>query len=244
MKKNIKSQNLGHNKGKFKKEDEVILHALEPVVDNIAEAIGSNCEVVLHNLADFGHSIVKIANGHVTGRKVGGPFTGLGIEILKEAESPGKDVANSYYNRLESGKLLKSSASVIRNAEGKPIAMICINIDLSIPMADFLREFVPKDSEYPKREVEHFTVTTSGLVSSTLEMVMTRVSNLRQMSPSDKNKRIVKELYLRGIFDIRGAIDVVAKQIGVSRYTVYNYLREAKVEAREEMHLPGSESTI
>jgi len=229
VKGNIKSQNLRHSKSTLKKEDEVILRALEPVIDNMAEAIGSNCEVVLHNLANFGHSIVKIVNGHVTGRKVGAPFSGLGIEILKEAELSQKDVVNSYFNRLENGKLLKSSASIIRNAGGVPIAMICINIDLSIPMVDFLREFVLTDSKYPQREVEHFAVTMNGLVSNTLEMVMTRISNLREISPSDKNKRIVKELYLRGIFEKRGAIDIVAKKLGVSRYTIYNYLREAKV---------------
>jgi len=30
------------------------------------------------------------------------------------------------------------------------------------------------------------------------------------------------------MFKISGVIDIVARQLGISRYTVYNYLREAK----------------
>ena len=65
-------------------------------------------------------------------------------------------------------------------------------------------------------------------------MVMNRVNNIKELPSSDKDKRIVKALYPKGIFDTRGAIDVIAKQTGVSKYTIYNYLREAKVETREE----------
>jgi len=54
------------------------------------------------------------------------------------------------------------------------------------------------------------------------------------LPPSEKNKLIIQELYKKGLFNVRGAIDLAAKEIGVSRYTVYNYIREAKVEIGEE----------
>ena len=63
---------------------------------------------------------------------------------------------------------------------------------------------------------------------------MNRVNNIKEIPSSDKGKRIVEALYPKGIFDTRGAIDGIAKQAGVSKYTTYNYLREAKVETREE----------
>jgi len=230
MKRKIKLEDMTpNNKGLLDKENEVVFHTLEAVVDSIAEAFGSNCEVVLHSLEDVGHSVVKIANSHVTGRKVGAPLTDFGLEILKEADSLEKDVVGSYYSRLDDGRLLKSVTILVRNAQGNPIGQMCINIDLSVPLLDFLSGFLPKGGESSEKVIEHFPLTLNELVSRTLEMVMTRATSQREGPPSEKNKVIVMELYKRGIFDVRGAIDVVAKKMGISRYTVYNYIREAKV---------------
>jgi predicted transcriptional regulator YheO len=44
----------------------------------------------------------------------------------------------------------------------------------------------------------------------------------------EKNKIIVCELIKKGMFDIRGAIDIAARELSVSRYTIYNYIREHK----------------
>lgn len=48
----------------------------------------------------------------------------------------------------------------------------------------------------------------------------------------DKNRYIVSELYNKDMFDIKGVVDIVAKEIGVSRYTIYNYIREAKINIK------------
>ena len=215
------------------KKDKAIIRALEPVVEGVAEAFGSNCEVVLHSLEDLSRSVIKIVNGHVTRRKVGSPLTDLGVEILKKAGSLEKDVIGSYYSKLDDGRVLKSVTMLVRNSQGKPIAIICINIDVSVPFLDFLRGFMPEGSESLENVVEHFPSTLKELVSRTLEMVMTHVNSQREVSPSEKNKAIVMELYKRGMFNVRGVIDIVAKKMGISRYTVYNYIREARGEAEE-----------
>ncbi len=161
MKQNIKK----NNKSLLNQENKVFFRALETVVDCVAEAFGSNCEVVLHSLEDLSHSVVKIANGHVTGRKVGSPMTDFGMEILKEAESSEKDVVGSHYNELDDGTPLKSASMLVRNAQGKPIGMICINIDLSVPLLDFIRELLPKGGEPSQKIVEHFPSTLDELVT-------------------------------------------------------------------------------
>jgi len=209
---------------------------LETVVEGVAEAFGSNCEVVLHCLEDLGHSVVKIENGYVTGRKVGSPLTDFGIEILEKADSLQRDVIGCYYGKTSDGRPLRSVTILIRNTSRKPIGIMCINIDLSVPLVDFIRGFSPVGGEpSPDDVVERFPSTLNELVSRTLETVMTRVSNQRGVSPSDKNKAIVVELYKRGMFNVRGVIDIAAKKMGISRYTVYNYIREAKLGAGEEV---------
>jgi predicted transcriptional regulator YheO len=47
------------------------------------------------------------------------------------------------------------------------------------------------------------------------------------MKKADK-LAVVQELDERGVFLIRGAINGVAQALGVSRYTIYNYLDEIK----------------
>ena len=210
-------------------DDKMILRALDPVVEGIAEVFGKNCEVVLHSLEDVSRSVIKIVNGHVTGRKVGSPITDLGVKILEEAASLETDMIGSYYSKLDDGRILKSVTILIRNAQGKQIGHLCINIDLSVPLLDVLREFLPPNDESPGKIIEHYPSTLDDLVNKMLNTVMDRIGQATGITPIEKNRMIVTELYKRGMFKVAGAIDVVAKEMGVSRYTVYNYIRTAKV---------------
>lgn len=47
--------------------------AMMPLVDFLGAALGSATEVVLHDLTEPESSVVKIVNGHVSGRNVGAP---------------------------------------------------------------------------------------------------------------------------------------------------------------------------
>ncbi len=207
--------------------DRSILAALEPVVDAVATMFGSHCEVLIHSLEDLSHSIIKIRNGSVTGRRVGSPITDLGIKVLKNTEDSHSDVVGSYYNRTNDGKVLKSVTALIRNGS-KPIGMLCINMDLSAPLLQVLQDFVPVDSR-EEDSPEHFVMSSDELVRRSLETAIAQVGANREIAHQMKNKAIVGELHAQGIFDVKGAVDIVAKELGVSRYTVYNYIREARV---------------
>ena len=61
-----------------------VLKTYIPLVDFIAGIVGPNCEVVLHDLSNVDESIVAIRNNHISGRKVGGPLTNLGLKLLKK----------------------------------------------------------------------------------------------------------------------------------------------------------------
>lgn len=207
--------------------DRSILAALEPVVDAVATMCGDHCEVLIHSLEDLSHSIIKIRNGSVTGRRVGSPITDLGIKVLKNTEESHSDVVGSYYNRTTDGKVLKSVTALIRNGT-KPIGMLCINMDLSAPLIEVLQQYVPVDSR-DENSPEHFVMSSDELVRRSLEAAINQVGSNRDIAHQMKNKAIVGELHAQGIFDVKGAVDIVARELGVSRYTVYNYIREARV---------------
>lgn len=221
-------QNI-NNKSVLIKKNETLLSNFELVIDCIAEVFGSNCEVVLHSLEDYGHTVIKIVNGHITGRKVGSPMTDLGLDILREANSNEKNLVGSHYSKLTDGRILKSSYMVVRNNRGNPIGLLCINIDLNTSLFNFMRELLPKEEGYSKKIIEHYPLTLDELVERTLQEVTSRINLRKGISQTERSSKIVTELYKKGIFKVSGAIDIVAKQLGISRYTVYNYIRSAKV---------------
>ena len=215
-----------------KSKDSIMLDALSSTLEGVAAAFGPNCEVVLHSLKDLSKSVIKIVNGHVTGRSVGSPLTDLGIEVLEKANSINDDVVGPYFTKLDDGRLLRCVTTVIRNPAGKAIGMLCVNIDVSAPLLDFFKDFLDLGTGAPETPVEYFPPTPEDLISRVLGLVRDNVNKQTKLSPSEKNKMIVTDLYRRGIFNVKGAVDLVASESGISRYTVYNYIREAKVQQR------------
>ena len=53
---------------------------LDQMAKGIAEMFGSNCETVIHDLADPLHPVLAIYNGHVSGRSVGSTRDVTGVE--------------------------------------------------------------------------------------------------------------------------------------------------------------------
>ena len=200
-------------------------------MDGFGQILGSNCEIVLHALEDPSRSVVKIANGAVTGRSVGSPMTDFGMQIVHNAESLESDVVGVYHTKSNRGTPLKSVTVLIRNPRGKPIGMLCINMDLAVPLADFARDLLSSTQPAEETAVEHFPLNASDLVSSTLEEALAEATRDRRLSTREKNRLVVAQLHRRGVFRVKGAVDIVARKMGVSRYTVYNYLREARVDA-------------
>lgn len=206
--------------------DRRLLGTYEPLVDALADFGGSGCEIALHTFEDAERSIVKIANGHVTGRSAGSPMTDLGIRLADEDD--GAKAHWTYFTRSANGRPLKSLSSMIRNPRGRAIGMLCINIDLSTPLSEVIAELVPGDDSSLNERPEPSVMSADELVERSVAEVVEAISTDPRISNAAKNKEIVAELHNRGIFDIKGAIDLVSRVLGVSRYTIYNYIREAK----------------
>jgi len=117
-----------------------ILKSIENIVDGIAAMYGQHTEVVLHSLDAKHPSVVKIANGHITGREVGAPITNLAIQKLKS----GQDISNAYLTKCANGKTLRSTTTIIRNSKDQPIGLLCINTDMDAPLQSVLRTMMPE----------------------------------------------------------------------------------------------------
>ncbi len=206
-----------------------ILTSMLPMVEGIAKTLGKNCEVVLHEISDSKKSIVAISNGHVTGRSVGSPMLDVGVKAIRK----GNDADNilNYRNKSSDGRVLKSSTMFIKDEAGEIIGCLCLNIDISelIVSQKALEELTQTDikgeinlGDFPVNSVNDVLM---NIVTDTLEHYGKPVAYMNK----EEKVNIVKKLDDQGAFLIKGAIDYVAKILCVSRYTIYNYLDEIRV---------------
>ncbi|NVO59158.1 PAS domain-containing protein [Photobacterium damselae subsp. damselae] len=203
-----------------------ILHAIENIVDGIAAMYGEHTEVLLHSLDVRNPSIIKIANGHVTGREVGAPITNLALMKLTQ----NKDISGAYMTKCPDGKTLRSMTTIIRNSQQQAIGLLCINSNLDAPFQSVIQSLVP--CILPHSEAtntpETFARNNDEMMQSSIETVRAQVMGDNTIAPSKKSREIVTRLHDLGVFDLKDSAQIAAKGLDISIHTIYRYLRELK----------------
>jgi predicted transcriptional regulator YheO len=204
-----------------------------PWVDAIAETFGTNCEVVLHDLRNLDRAIVKIANGHITGRQVGAPITDMGLRLFEEDKKNKKGTAViGYRTRTKEGRELKSTTIFIRDKKGNAVGCLCINIDLTpyLTTKNFIDQMC-KDSSSNNAEIESespekFVSDVDSLMGQLIDKAMNHANKpLISMSKEDKLK-VMRDLKKSGYFLIKGSIKRLSGEWQTSLPTIYKYLEE------------------
>lgn len=209
----------------FCDEDRIILNSYRAVVEGVSALIGSHCEIVLHSLEDLEHSAICIANGHNTNRHEGSPITDLALKSLHNMKTD--NVSKPYFTRAKSNGLMKSVTIAIRNGKQRIIGLLCININLDVPVSQFLQALMPS-AEHSETSAVNFASSVEELVVQTVEKTIEEITADRLVSNNNKNRQIVMSLFEKGIFDIKDAINLVADRLAISRHTVYLYIRQIK----------------
>ena len=204
---------------------------LAPLMEAIAAVGGPHCEVVLHDLTtgDLEHSVRAILNGHVSGRSVGGPSTNLRAEVLRDQTKDHN--AYGYRGRTSDGRELISSSVYYRDHDGRIIAALCINRDLS-PVQGAMASLAALLPESPGSETESPHELIGPDVNSVLEDMISEAiaATGKPTSVMTKADRIevLRLLEDRGAFHIKRAAEKVSARLGVSRVTTYGYLDEVR----------------
>lgn len=185
------------------------------------------CEVVIHDFADFEQSIIHM-EGNISQRKVGGAATDLLLAKAKNGDT-GEDFYN-YQTRLPNGRMMKSSTTFLRDDTGRAYGAFCINVDISAftecqrLLGTFLTAHTPTDvSEVLTDDIQH---TIQTVVAETVYQMGDDAPILSR----DDKVDLIARLDDKGIFQVKKAVPILADQLGLSRATVYNYLREARGE--------------
>ncbi|WKY46867.1 PAS domain-containing protein [Eubacteriaceae bacterium ES3] len=212
-----------------------------PMVNFLAKVLGPNTEIVLHDLRNYEESIIAIENGHISGRKVGGPVTDLVLGIVKNREYDDSDYVANYTGKTKSGNLLKSSSFFIKDAQGSIIGMLCINTNISVYMElqkqlgelinyGMDQKLVSGDNNENAVAAieENFSESVEDITLGSIEAVLADYDIPPERMSSDEKMEIVKKLFDKGIFLIKGEVSRVAEYLKVSDATLYRYLHKIK----------------
>ncbi len=209
------------------------LQAVLQTAEGLQQILGEHYEVIVHDLQHVESSIVAIY-GNVTNREVGGPATNLLLQLLKNYgdEAPNKI---NYRSILPDGRVLRSSTLFIRDETDRILGSLCINQDLTdyvvaSKLLQGLTNIRDGQQDQPAQEVfsRDINDVVESMVRSELEVLGKPVA---YMQKEDK-LTIVENLEQKGIFDVKGAVEYVAERLGVTNFTVYNYLKTVRCARR------------
>lgn len=191
------------------------------IAKGIAALLHPFAEVVVHDLEK---QLIAILVNNFSKRKIGSPT------LLEDMDfTPGQWVIGPYEKINWDGRKLKSISVVLRNSQGTPEAIMCINLDVSAAMDIwqhlelFLRpngmidqpQALFKDDWHEK--INHF-------INSWLS------ENSRTIAALNRNekRKLVVLLYEQGAFRGKQAASYVSRVLGLGNSTVYKYLKEVR----------------
>lgn len=237
-----------------------VFAALEQLVGPLERSLPGSAEVVLHDLAALPDSIIAI-EGDITGRRPGDPATD---RLLEAAAGGDLRTRIGYRTTSPTGRSLLSTTIIIRDAEDRPVAALCINRDVTdwTIIGDAARSILGREELLApdgagrgtagddadgrgtagddadgrgRRDGEGTTRVADGeafardvdelaavLLQQAVEEQDVPVSLMRKVHKVDA----VRSLKRRGFFMLRDAVEMAARALGVTRFTIYNYLNE------------------
>lgn len=206
--------------------DEHLMHQAETIATAIGRMFPGLCEVVLHDLRRPENAI-RIIENNLSGRKVGDSATELGLRRIADPSYPG--VIQNYPNQFPDGRPVKSTSIGIKNAEGRYVAALCLNLDVSnlSPMTLTLANLVATEVEHRGKSLETLRDRTARELREAIETYAAeRATSPRALSREAK-RDLVRQLHGGGFFDSRSSTETIADLLGVSRSTVYNYAKQS-----------------
>ncbi len=210
----------------IKQEKEFLIQ----LMDMLEQQMGPHTEIVLHDLKkDYATTIVDIRNGHVTGRKVGGTGSNLGLEVLQGTVKDGNRF--NYVTRLKDNRMLRSSSLYIKDDDGNLIGCLCVNTDIteSIKLENYLKEINQYDINSADKQ-EIFVTEVNQLLEYLLQEGQKLVGKPACVMNREEKLQFLKYLNDKGAFLITKSGERIQSFLGISKYTMYTYLDIIKKE--------------
>lgn len=204
--------------------------------------LGSEYEIILHDLEGKKHSIIYLANGHISGRSKENPGTDSTIRFIEDQTAAENDYIVSHTGVTRNNKVIRSSSFFIKDDKSNLVGMLCINFNGSdyVNLAKSLLRLTHMDnasietetlnsSDFKDDRENQISLAADILLDDVLHCTDMPVNRLNQLEKID----IVRELNDKGVFMLKGAVSEVASKLGVSEATLYRYIRTVSKENKK-----------
>jgi predicted transcriptional regulator YheO len=210
-------------------EKEYLLNFVSRLSDALGQTLGKFCEIVVHDFSCPESSIIAIANGNLTGRKVGDTLDALGFQLLKT--HPASDLLN-YSTKTKDGKELRSSSIFLRDEKRQIFGALCINVDVSglRKAQEWIQEVLGAATATIDERFEH---SVDEVLDSLIQNAIASIGKKTTDMTREDKVAVVSYLEAKGAFLIRYSVERVAELLGLTKYTIYNYLDEIKKKQEE-----------
>lgn len=207
---------------------EEALDFMNRVAKGIAVTFGGSCETLIHDMSVPGHPIIAIYNGHVTGREAGSIVDVLGSTKDVDDIVSGVDFVNHLAVTPE-GRQIKSSTFQLVGDDYK--YALGINFDFT-DLVNANRLFLGLMNVGGDLQSAIWQAG-EGMLSEVFDEALAIVGKpLEEMGKKDRMK-LIRLLKDKNAFNIQKSVPFVSEKLGVSRYTVYNYLNELDKNGQE-----------
>lgn len=217
----------------------ILLEQYKILVQFLGQALGSDYEIVLHDLSEGGNAIVAIANGQISGRSEGAPLTNLALRFLADREYEQHNFKVGYRGVSQANTELRSSTMFVKDETGRLIGMLCVNFDPTrcrkaaqavLEVCGLGAGPAVQNSADPAGLLgaETFVGSVPDAVHSAILEVTGAAGVPSSRLTMEEKVRIVDALNQGGLFYLKGAVSEVAAQLGCSEATIYRYLSKVK----------------
>ena len=209
------------------------LESLIMIAHGIARHFGSDCEVCIHDLQanDLEHTICYIINGHVSGRTLGECASKIVLETL-EALKKGENVSDhlGYRTHTSDGRILKSSTIFLKDETGKYRFILGINHDMTdfINAQSALSNIVENIETTDEDIYGQIPLSVNDLLDNLIEQSVKLVGKTPALMTKDEKVKAIRFLQNGGAFLITRSGDKISQFFGISKFTLYSYIDQAK----------------
>ena len=213
--------------------DDLTLESLVMIAHGIARQFGNDCEVCIHDLQanDLEHTICYIINGHVSGRKIGDGASKIVLATL-EALKKGDNVSDhlGYRTHTSDGRILKSSTIFLKDESGKYRFILGINHDMTnfINAQSALSNVVENIETTGEDIYGQIPLSVNDLLDNLIEQSVKLVGKTPALMTKDEKVKAIKFLQDAGAFLITRSGDKISQFFGISKFTLYSYIDQAK----------------
>jgi predicted transcriptional regulator YheO len=206
-----------------------VFDLLARVAEVIATLAGVNSEVAVHDLRTPQHSVVASFGS------IGAPDGRAAIAPLFVPHAPGRAARDLTIERVDQpfGGEAAQATVWVRDISGHVVGALVLRVDYSdiLTAQNLLQRMLPLAD--PRKGQGESPATGANVEEAVARIV--REALLVQRTPLhalDRYDRIaiVRALDRAGVFSVRHAADVVARELSISRASVYTYLRAARGE--------------